>query len=863
MNGATHRFIVGDVIPALKTLPDESVQCCVTSPPYWALRNYTKGHENEIGMENSPQEYVKKMVEVFHEVNRVLRSDGVLFLNLGDKYATGKGSMFNPGGGKNSLETKSGKKEDEIYPLKRENISDLKNWGLKPKDLIGIPWRVAFALQEDGWYLRNDNIWCLSGNMRVYVRSQKGEMPITIKDMARLDPTTLELYNGEKWVKVKKIQNIGENSEGLRILLRSGERITSTHNHTWITERGFVKTSDLIVGDILKTCKLPEPTHPIKPGMLPDDDIGWFVGMYLAEGSFGEYGKVIQIASHAKEIGRYERLSAIAKKFGGTCNLHRINKTSGNAVTMNIRSPVLRGVLEMYIVGNTAKHKHLSSKCWGRSNNFLHSLLNGYLEGDGHHDIENSRWRLGFTNNSDLEKDLRTLCARLGIKLTLKSAWSRFNEKYYPMIRGEIRFTESKHHNIKKMGEIVSISPAEKSIFYNIEVEHPHIFALSSGVLTHNSKLNCTPFPAMDRFVNSHEYVFLFAKSQKYYFDWYGVSEPVKITTLQRATRGRGSPTNKYLTADDYGQGKQGIHSNITPHSKEKVPARFGISNPKFGGKKYPEEVGGVYSGNGYDLTSRKRKRDVWLFATASTSEKHYAVFPETIPEIAILGGTSEHGGCSTCGAPYNRLIEKTFDKLEPVDPIERQGVKLTPEDSAKVLWIDEFGGEYRLSVKGDKHHKMWADQPVKGGRANHYETKGYTILYYNVPFAEDATIEEWKKACGADSEGGYKGVAKKEYEDHGCQNPSDIKRRILEGMKQVVTSGWEKTCKCEGEGIIQCTVLDPFVGSGTTSAVAKRLNRSSIGIDLDPKNVPIQKKRMGYTEDQNRLVEDCEWVVL
>ena len=536
MNGAIHRFIVGDVIPALKTLPDESVQCCVTSPPYWALRNYTKGHENEIGMESSPQEYVKKMVKVFREVNRVLRGDGVLFLNLGDKYATGKGSMFNPGGGKNSLETKSGKKEDEIYPLKRENISDLKNWGLKPKDLIGIPWRVAFALQEDGWYLRNDNIW---------------------------------------------------------------------------------------------------------------------------------------------------------------------------------------------------------------------------------------------------------------------------------------------------------------------------------------HKANCTPFPAMDRFVNSHEYVFLFAKSQKYYFDWYGVSEPVKITTLQRATRGRGSPTNKYLTADDYGQGKQGIHSSITPHSKEKVPARFGISNPKFGGKKYPEEVGGVYSGNGYELTSRKRKRDVWLFATASTSEKHYAVMPETIPEIAILGGTSEHGGCSTCGAPYNRLIEKTFDKLEPVDPIERQGVKLTPEDSAKVLWIDEFGGEYRLSVKGDKHHKMWADQPVKGGRANHYETKGYTILYYNVPFAEDATIEEWKRSCGADNEGGYKGVAKKEYENHGAQNPSDIKRRVLEGMKQVVTSGWEKTCKCEGEGIIQCTVLDPFVGSGTTSAVAKRLNRSSIGIDLDPKNVPIQKKRMGYTEDQNRLVEDCEWVVL
>ena len=142
-----YRLLVGDCREMLRTLPDESVHCVVTSPPYWGLRDY--GVDGQLGLEETPEEYVANMVEVFREVRRVLRSDGTLWLNLGDSYAVG--GMSNPSG----KSTLGGGKDRGAsnYQISRRTE------GLKPKDLVGIPWRVAFALQADGWYLRSDIIW--------------------------------------------------------------------------------------------------------------------------------------------------------------------------------------------------------------------------------------------------------------------------------------------------------------------------------------------------------------------------------------------------------------------------------------------------------------------------------------------------------------------------------------------------------------------------------------------------------------------------------------------------------------------------------------------------------------------------------
>lgn len=143
-----YTILPGDCLESMRTLPEKSVHCCITSPPYYGLRDY--GHDGQIGLEETPEQYVAKIVDVFREVRRVLRDDGTVWLNLGDSYsATGS-----QGNGKSMLE---GGKSTQIEAGKRPNKTGFA--GLKPKDLIGIPWRVAFALQADGWYLRQDIIW--------------------------------------------------------------------------------------------------------------------------------------------------------------------------------------------------------------------------------------------------------------------------------------------------------------------------------------------------------------------------------------------------------------------------------------------------------------------------------------------------------------------------------------------------------------------------------------------------------------------------------------------------------------------------------------------------------------------------------
>lgn len=137
----------GDVRDVLPTLAAGSVRCCVTSPPYWGLRDY--GVEGQLGLERTPEEYVERLVAVFREVRRVLTDDGTLWLNLGDSYAANRAYQVT-----DSKHVAVGNTMASSVPV-----------GLKPKDLVGIPWRVAFALQADGWYLRSDIIWSKSNPM--------------------------------------------------------------------------------------------------------------------------------------------------------------------------------------------------------------------------------------------------------------------------------------------------------------------------------------------------------------------------------------------------------------------------------------------------------------------------------------------------------------------------------------------------------------------------------------------------------------------------------------------------------------------------------------------------------------------------
>lgn len=193
---------LGDCLESLRQMPDASVNCCVTSPPYFGLRDY--GEPGQLGLEPTPDEFVKALVAVFLEVRRVLANDGTFWLNLGDSYAR---SPAKGGSGP------SGKNRD-YYGNNYGNARGAEvPEGLKPKDLIGIPWRVAFALQADGWYLRQDIIWSkpnpmpesvsdrctksheyiflLSKSPRYYFDSESVKEPVAASSVARLSQSGL------------------------------------------------------------------------------------------------------------------------------------------------------------------------------------------------------------------------------------------------------------------------------------------------------------------------------------------------------------------------------------------------------------------------------------------------------------------------------------------------------------------------------------------------------------------------------------------------------------------------------------------------------------------------------------------------
>lgn len=215
-------IINGDCLEVLKTLPEGSIDCCVTSPPYYALRDY--GVDGQLGLEETPEKYIEKMTEVFMEVYRVLKDDGTLWLNIGDSYNGSGGNHKehhkNDSGFQGNIGVKYGGKGANVH-------------GLKPKDLIGIPWLLAFSLRNAGWYLRQDIIWhkpnpmpesvtdrCTKSHEYVFLLSKSPkyyfnheaiqETAITQGDVGKIkfggskygenDDTHFSTYSGKEWV---------------------------------------------------------------------------------------------------------------------------------------------------------------------------------------------------------------------------------------------------------------------------------------------------------------------------------------------------------------------------------------------------------------------------------------------------------------------------------------------------------------------------------------------------------------------------------------------------------------------------------------------------------------------------------------
>ena len=600
------RVLIDGALDALRTLPDDFFHVVVTSPPYYGLRDYGTriwfGGDNpdyehgeikdsgfcvqcdawlgQLGLEPTPEMFIGHLVEIFREVRRVLRPDGTFFLNIGDSYD-------------------------------------------KEKSLRGIPWRLALALRGEGWTLRQEIVWCLSGGAWVYARTQKGDMPMMIKDLVRLDPSTVRLWNGLKWTRVLGWGQSTNDSERSELVLRSGERIGCTGGHPWPTQRGIVLTRDLRNGDEIALCSLPDPEESTRPAYLTDDAL-WLIGLYLAEGS--QAGDTIQLSLHADEQRWLPRLESVATHYGGTC-AHTLD---GNSLSVRMWGRILNAILNNYVSMGDAHTKHLKVAAWALPSSSLRHIANGYLEGDG--SAEAGRIRLGFCRNYALERDLRTLAARLGAVLTLRPTFSKGFGRKFPSFKGEWRWTRSEHRNEKSRGEIIAIRSSRARQFWDLAVEdEPHLFALASGVLTHNCKPNVMPESVRDRPTRSHEQVFLLTKSAHYFYDDMAEREPC-IGTDPRYQDG----------------------AEISPRSLTESFRSARLGSPVSGLDRKP--------------SASRNLRSVWKINPQPYKGAHFAVFPPALPRRCIRLGSSEHGACSECGAPYERILERVIPEAPRFD---------------------------------------------------------------------------------------------------------------------------------------------------------------------------------------------------
>jgi len=449
------RLYRGNILEIADHLPSHSVHTIITSIPYWMLREYGEetgckwpdGWYGQLGMEPDPQMFVRHVVLIFRKLYRVLRNDGTLWLNIGDTYSQGYiGRTDSHRRNKHGVFTNGHHMPGSTGGNARVRRAPK---GYKPKCAMFIPHRIAIAMQDDGWYSRSEIVWakCLSGGTSLYVKSPKGEAPMTIKDLSRLPLEKCQLWNGNKWSNIINLEEMPRPKRPLEIELRSGETIGCSQEHRWPTQRGLIQASDIKIGDIIETCRLPEPCNPKEPEYLDDT-----------------------------------------------------------------------------------------------------------------------------------------------------------------------------HHNTKSRSEVIGLRHSSARKFWDIEIaDKPHLFSLSSGVLTHNS--NPMPECGLDRPVRSHEFIFLFSKKPRYFYD----REAIRVVT------------GKEASWDDY---------------EKALGTNTGADSDRYG-KGYRKKSKALTHPNGHN------KRDVWNIQAKGYPGAHFATFPVEIPKICILAGTSERGVCRQCGAPLVRVMSK------------------------------------------------------------------------------------------------------------------------------------------------------------------------------------------------------------
>jgi hypothetical protein len=297
-------------------------------------------------------------------------------------------------------------------------------------------------------------------------------------DALRLNPETVRLWTGDKWAAVQNWRQYHRSGHEIELHLRSGERIGCAPKQLFFTMDGLTRARDLGPGHQLTSACLPEPETP-----LDSPEIGIAAarlsGLFLAEGN--RDGSTIEISGRICEQERLGWVLDIVRRYGGSAGFKK--NSPGKKLYIRIYGSVVRAVVDNLVFGEGARQKCLQSRCWSYSNAFLRALLEEYLLGEGGWDASKNRWRLGFSRNYALARDLRVLTARLGGRLVINRSHVTLQGKDFMTFKGEFRAEVSGYRTCKSPFEIVAVGRSRCRYVHRLKLKGRDRIVLSSGLV--------------------------------------------------------------------------------------------------------------------------------------------------------------------------------------------------------------------------------------------------------------------------------------------------------------------------------------------------------------------------------------------
>ncbi len=679
-----NKIICGNALDVLKTFPDNSINCCITSPPYLGLRDYqtatweggdpncdhkphwkksvsaTVGNDthdigklfyndvckkcgairkdHQIGIEKTPEQYIQNLTEIFHEIKRVLTKDGTCWLNLGDSYA---------GGGRGKYAKEGTLQRNAIESGVEYGLPTGKLEGYKSKDLIGVPWMAAFSLRNDGWYLRQDIIWqknpampeCLDPNTQVFIKQNNWVSRVVLDDLLQLNVNDYTILTPNGWKKVLNIWEVEKPS--MYVEVSKVEKIVCSPDHRFLvsSERRRKTVRDEKIKDIKHEGYADYLLYnPIKKFLVPsittmngyklNYDCGYLIGVYLAEGGIEKRkGNVIKLTVGFHEDVFIENIRNVLKE-----KVKFTEFKDHNSYNFRFSSERLVRFFSAFVFGDV-KTKGLNIDMILNSPlEFREGILNGYVDGDGC--LRKSNGWIVISASRKLRDDISTLSSSLGI-ITSKGRRRQFDKRTNRIYTSWSLWTPyiTKRKTKSGMDGVFQVPPRRRRLLNNkrrmidLEVQDDY-FLIGDGLITHNS--------VKDRCTKSHEYIFLLTKSPKYYFDQESIKERAKSSSIERMRYGWNGNTER-----GYPNGPQNHINKYFDNPKVEVKKGNIIGNM--------DERGVTHTTAGLKFRNKEgvkyetvNKRSVWTVNLQPTSENHFACVDE-ITECLTLNGWKKY----------------------------------------------------------------------------------------------------------------------------------------------------------------------------------------------------------------------------